>query len=127
MENVNNDQIVSVIEEQTGMPREQFGSVSLNTADRKSYRIIVFNIEKTKKNEPRERRSSNFSFEDALIVFNVIALEIEKNRERKSKITSVKTLIDSVQQIKDAGMKITPIQCNVSKEEDDDRRIAEWE
>jgi hypothetical protein len=123
MEKVSNEQIVSVIEEQTGMSREQFGSVSLNTADRKTYRVIVFNIEKTKKGEPRERKTSNFSFEDALMVFDVISIEIEKNRELKSKITSVKTLITSVQEVKDSGMKVIPIQSNIKEEvtKDDSR------
>jgi hypothetical protein len=123
MEKISNEQIVSVIEEQTGMSREQFGSVSLNTADRKTYRVIVFNIEKTKKGEPRERKTSNFSFEDALMVFDSISIEIEKNRELKSKITSVKTLITSVQEIKDSGMKVIPIQSNIKEEgtKDDSR------
>jgi hypothetical protein len=121
MEKISNEQIVSVIEEQTGMSREQFGSVSINTADRKTYRVIVFTINKIKKGEPKERRTSNFSFEDALMVFDVISIEIEKNRERKSKITSVKTLIDSVQEVKDSGMKVIPMQCNVSEMED-----AQW-
>jgi hypothetical protein len=117
MEKISNEQIVSVIEEQTGMRREQFGSVSLNTADRKTYRVIVFNIEKTKKGGPRERKTSNFSLEDALMIFNIISIEIEKNRELKSKITSVKTLISSVIEVKESGMKVIPIQCNVKEEE----------
>jgi hypothetical protein len=124
MEEISREKIICAIEAQTGMSREQFGSVSINSSDNEVYRVIIFTISKIKKGEPKERRTTNMSFEDALMVFKEVLVEIKKNRELKKKTVSISSFVESMEVIDNSGMKVQPIQENTREEKANDDRPA---
>lgn len=87
------EKLMCEIESMAEMDREQFGSVSLNSSGDGVYRVIIFNIGKTKKGMARERKTVNMSYEDAKIVFDEVLVEIKKNRAKKNEVSKLSSIL----------------------------------
>ena len=123
---MSNDDILYLVEKQTGMIRTQFGSVSINTADSESYRAIVFNIGKTQKGMAREKKTPNMSFEDAMSVFRAVEVQIKQNRSNINKVVSIKSLVESVKIVEESGLKVKQYETVMEEGLAYDNAVPEW-